>query len=121
MKKLYNTSAPSIIWRIDCLTDAEKIVLFNACHYLKSSKNTLDIWLLSYMSGKDKSEVSQIYKNLHQKGFIINNNNKRYLNWKRIEDYATERDFIKENETPVEGNFIGYVKDSIQENKGNNN
>ena len=110
MKTLYNTSAPSVIWRIDVLTDEEKIVLFNACHYLKNKdEGSLDIWLLSYMSGKDKSEVHRIFQNLVKKGFIVTKPDNNYINEEKIKSYATDRDFVKRG-ILVE-NFIGFTQD----------
>lgn len=113
MKTLYNTSAPSVIWRIGCLTDEEKIILFNICHFLKNKnkhnkKSGLDCWLLAYISGKDCSVVHKVAESLVEKDFLINDG-KYYLNVEKIKSYATDRDFVKE-EGVVE-NFVGYVKD----------
>lgn len=110
MKTLYNTSAPSVIWRIDCLTDEEKIVLFNICHFLKnkhSEKSGLDCWLLAYISGKDCSVVHKVAQSLVEKDFLINDS-KYYLNVEKIKSYATDRDFVKEE--GVVGNFVRYTK-----------
>lgn len=120
MKNLYNTSAPSIIWRIKCLTDEEKIVLFNICHYLNrksNGKKTLDNWLLAYMCGKDHSEIEDIRSELTEKGFIIFNKSKNCynLNWNKIESYATERDIVKEITNIKEPKTPDYVGASTLE------
>lgn len=96
MKKLYNSSAPSVIWRCEDLTPEEKIVLFNYISYTSKGnrKGNIDMWLLSYISGMKRTEYEKRFNSLIKKEYFkVSKSNCISINWDKIHYYATSKDW----------------------------
>lgn len=113
MGKLYNSSAPSVIFRLEDLNAEEKILLFQLCYKYKDKIfDNSEYNLIAYITGIPNYILGNVFLKIKNLGYIIeykdwDDNGKELpfkykVNYSKIEQYAKPTDFVKEtNNTPI--------------------
>ena len=140
MNNYKTTNAPSIIFRLEELTDNEQKVLFNIAD-LQNKDIEINQGLLSYVCKRSITTIKKRLDSLEEKGYITRETKfidkkkqtKYIIQWDKINEYSTDSDFINNEEleeveiTPDEeptennltkpkqytdmGNYIGTIKE----------
>lgn len=140
MNNYKTTNAPSIIFRLEELTDNEQKVLFNIAD-LQNKDIEINQGLLSYVCKRSITTIKKRLDSLEEKGYITRETKfidkkkqtKYIIQWNKINEYSTDSDFINNeeleeveitpNEEPTEnnltkpkqytdmGNYIGTIKE----------
>ena len=127
-KRLYTTTAPSIILEIDELSFGARITLFNIAHLLKM-KWTISQGLLMKKGGISKATLNRCLNELEEKNlikretkYLQGNKGKKtdiVINWEEIFKYATEDDWYQPKE--IEENNIPCNAEQQEEHINNSN